>query len=180
MKSNLAVYWIWWQQKSQNSPVSLRLNIILSWIKRFLKYRKISLFIVNLNEITKKNNKYRTVGIIPKSNIKIVERGKIDTPDSEGRLRTKLYDKRDNFNFPIVNFLFICSNIPAAPVHGVYISQLIRYSRACGSYQDFLRGLLLTGLSKGFSWLSWNHHFECLVDRYGISVSQMITDMFHL
>jgi hypothetical protein len=27
--------------------------------------------------------------------------------DSEGRLRTKLYDKRDDFNFPIVNFPFI-------------------------------------------------------------------------
>jgi hypothetical protein len=65
--------------------------------------------------------------------------------DSEGRLRMKLYDKRDDFNFPIVNYPFICSNIPAAPAYGVYISQLIRYSRACGSYQDFLdRGLLLT------------------------------------
>jgi hypothetical protein len=30
---------------------------------------------------------------------------------SEGWLRTKLYDKRDDFNFPIVNFSFICSNI---------------------------------------------------------------------
>ena len=29
--------------------------------------------------------------------------------DSEGRLRTKLYDKRYDFNFPIVNFPFICS-----------------------------------------------------------------------
>jgi hypothetical protein len=35
--------------------------------------------------------------------------------DSEGRLRKELYDKRDDFNFPIVNFAFICSNIPAAP-----------------------------------------------------------------
>ena len=34
--------------------------------------------------------------------------------DSERRFRTKLYDKRDDFNFPIVNFPFICSNIPAA------------------------------------------------------------------
>jgi hypothetical protein len=42
--------------------------------------------------------------------------------DSEGRLRTKIYDKRDDFNFPIVNFPFICSNIPAAPAYGVYIS----------------------------------------------------------
>ena len=47
--------------------------------------------------------------------------------DSDGQLRTKLYDKRDYFNFTIVNFPFICSNIPAAPAYGVYISQLIRY-----------------------------------------------------
>ena len=47
--------------------------------------------------------------------------------------------------FPIVNFPFICSNMPAAPVYGVYISQLIRYSRACGYCADFLEiRLLLT------------------------------------
>jgi hypothetical protein len=34
-------------------------------------------------------------------------------------LRTKLYDKRDYFNFPIVNFPFICSNIPAATAYVV-------------------------------------------------------------
>ena len=56
-------------------------------------------------------------------------------------MRTKL-DKRDDFNFPIVNFL---NNIPAAPANGVYISQLIPFFKLCGSYQDFLdRGLLLT------------------------------------
>jgi hypothetical protein len=43
--------------------------------------------------------------------------------NSEGQLRTKLYDKRDDFNFPIVSFPFICSNIPAAPAYGVYIFQ---------------------------------------------------------
>jgi hypothetical protein len=64
--------------------------------------------------------------------------------DNEERLRTKLYDKRDYFNFPVVNFPFICSNIPAAPTYEVYISQLIRYSRACGSHHYLLdRGLLL-------------------------------------
>jgi hypothetical protein len=58
--------------------------------------------------------------------------------DSEGRLRMKLYDKRDDVNIPIVNFPFICSNIPAAPAYGVYISQMIRYSIVCGSYNDVL------------------------------------------
>jgi hypothetical protein len=42
--------------------------------------------------------------------------------DSEGQLRTKLYDNGDNFNFPIVKFPFICSNIPVVPAYGVYIS----------------------------------------------------------
>ena len=51
----------------------------------------------------------------------------------------KIFDKRDDFNFPIVNFPLISSNISAAPAYGVYISQLIRYSIACGSYQDFLK-----------------------------------------
>ena len=58
--------------------------------------------------------------------------------DSEGRLRTKLYDKRDDFKLPIVIFLFIHSTIPAAHAIGVCISQMIGYSRACGSFHDFL------------------------------------------
>jgi hypothetical protein len=48
--------------------------------------------------------------------------------DSGGRYKTKLYDKRDDFTFPSVNFPFIISNIPASPAYGVYISQLIRKS----------------------------------------------------
>ena len=64
---------------------------------------------------------------------------------SEGWIRTILYDKRVDFNFLIVNFPYIRSNIPATPAYGVYISQLIWYSRACGSYQEFIDwGLLLT------------------------------------
>jgi hypothetical protein len=33
----------------------------------------------------------------------------------------------------------ICSNIPASPAYGVYISQLIRYTRASSNYSDFLK-----------------------------------------
>jgi hypothetical protein len=35
-------------------------------------------------------------------------------------LITRLYDKRDDLNFLIVKFPFICSNIPAAPAYGEY------------------------------------------------------------
>ena len=42
--------------------------------------------------------------------------------DSERLSRTGVYDKRDYFNFPIVNFPFVCSNIPAWSAYGVYVS----------------------------------------------------------
>ena len=58
--------------------------------------------------------------------------------DNEGRLKTKLYDKRDDFSFLTVNFLFLSSKSPAAPAYGVFISHLIRYSRASISYHDYL------------------------------------------
>ena len=66
--------------------------------------------------------------------------------DSEcRRLRTKRDYKRGSFNFPIVKFIFIFSNIPATALCGVYISQFVRYSRTCGSDYAFLdREFLLT------------------------------------
>ena len=64
---------------------------------------------------------------------------------SKGHLIRKHYDKRDDLNLTVVNFPFICSSIPTASAYGAYISQSIRCSRACDSYQEFLdRGLLLT------------------------------------
>ena len=41
--------------------------------------------------------------------------------DSARRSITKLYDIRDDVNFLIVNFPFICSNIPATHVYMEYI-----------------------------------------------------------
>jgi hypothetical protein len=59
--------------------------------------------------------------------------------DDSGQLSTKIYDKRDDFNFKNINFPNMCSNIPASPAYGVYISQLIRYARASRNYSDFLK-----------------------------------------
>ena len=41
---------------------------------------------------------------------------------SKGKLLTKLYDKRDEISFKIVNFPFICGNILSAPAYSVHIS----------------------------------------------------------
>ena len=123
---------------------------------------------------------------------------------SESQHKTKLYDKRDAFNFPIVNFPFTCFIILLVPAYGVYATQLIRvyatqlirvyatqlirYSRACCSYHDcFHRLLLLTRKllnqwflvvqSKSSLRKSYGRHYD-LVNRYEISVSQITADMF--
>ena len=48
-----------------------------------------------------------------------------------------IYDKRDNFNFPIVNFPDLSGNIPACQSYNVFISQLVRYARGCMHFKDF-------------------------------------------
>jgi hypothetical protein len=46
--------------------------------------------------------------------------------DTYDKLTTQLFDKWDDFNFFIVNFPYLCSNIASSPAYGVYISQLIQ------------------------------------------------------
>ena len=48
--------------------------------------------------------------------------------DSGGKLSTRLYDKRDDFDFHIVNFSFLSSNILMALLMVCTFSQLIRYA----------------------------------------------------
>ena len=55
-----------------------------------------------------------------------------------GKFVTEVYDKKDNFNFNIVNYPFMCSNIPARPTYGVHISQLIRINRICDKLNTFV------------------------------------------
>ena len=71
------------------------------------------------------------------------------------QITTCLYDKRDDFNFP-----FLSSNIPSSPAYGVFVSQLVRYSRSSSDYLDFVKrsSILVARLAKqGFS-LSKLHH----------------------
>ena len=49
-----------------------------------------------------------------------------------------LYDKRDDFPFAIHNYPHLDGKVPCMPTYGVYISQLIRFAKACDTYPDFL------------------------------------------
>ena len=56
---------------------------------------------------------------------------------SNGTVSTKIYDKRDDFDFDIVNFPFLDGDVPRRISYGVYISQLIRFARASSNLNDF-------------------------------------------
>ena len=61
----------------------------------------------------------------------------IDIRINNGHFSTSVYDKRDNFSFSVVRFLFLDGNIPAKPTYGVYISQLVRIGRICDNFKAF-------------------------------------------
>ena len=65
----------------------------------------------------------------------------------------KIYDKRDDFDFEIVNFPYLDVDVPCRASYGVYISQLIRFARVSSHVSDFsTRNKLLTAklLNQGY------------------------------
>ena len=103
-----------------------------------------------------------------------------------GGLAAGLCDKRDDFNFPIVSFPFLSSNIPSAPACGV--SQLIHCAGACSGCRDFMeRGKVLTQklLSQGYQKTKlvatlkkfYGRHHD-LVNPCGVAVSGVVSGVF--
>jgi hypothetical protein len=55
---------------------------------------------------------------------------------STGKFQTKIFDKRDEFNFDIVKYPSINSNIPDRTVYSVFVSQTLRFLRVCSEFND--------------------------------------------
>jgi hypothetical protein len=94
-----------------------------------------------------------------------------------GQLSTKIYYKRDDFNFKIIN-----------SAYGVYISQLIPYARASSNYSDFLkhhlhlRNRLLDQGHKKIRLIRFLKKFifryQDLVEIYSVSAETIINNAF--
>ena len=97
---------------------------------------------------------------------------------------TKIYDKRDDFNFDIVNVPFLDGDVPRRPSYGVYISELIRFARASSHVTDFSnrnkfitakllkQGYQYRKLRKAFSKFN-RRHFE-LIEKYHVSLKKLM------
>ena len=91
-----------------------------------------------LDDLLNKDNPYfeQMVGQIYPTELQLNKANSSDTEApfldlnlsiTNGIVSSKIYDKRDDLNFEIVNFPFLDGDVPRSPSYGVYISQLIRF-----------------------------------------------------
>ena len=103
---------------------------------------------------------------------------------SNAFVSSKIYDKRDDFDFDIVNFPFLDGDVPYSTAYGVYISQLIRLARVCSHVADFIarnksltakllqQGYRYNKLRKTFS-IFYRRHYE-LVSKFNVGLKSLL------
>ena len=103
---------------------------------------------------------------------------------SNGTDSTKIYDKRDGFDFDIVNLPFLDGDVPRRTSYWVYISQLIRFARASSNLNDFnYRNKALTAklLRQGYRYFKLRKAFSKfyrrhsdLLEKYSVSLISLL------
>ena len=105
---------------------------------------------------------------------------------ANGFVSSKIYDKRDDFDFDIVNFPFLDGDVPRRASYGVYISQLIRFARVCNHVTDFnARNKCLTAklLQQGYRYHKlrktfskfYRRHYE-LISKYNVGLKTLLSE----
>ena len=105
---------------------------------------------------------------------------------ANGFVSSKIYDKRDDFDFDIVNFPFLDGDVPRRASYGVYISQLIRFARVCNHVTDFnARNKCLTAklLQQGYRYHKlrktfskfYRRHYE-LISKYNVGLKALLSE----
>ena len=103
---------------------------------------------------------------------------------TNGIVSSKICDKRDDFNFEIVNFPFLDGDIPCFLSYGVNISQLNRFAGVCSDVDEFNnRKLFLTAklLKQGYiyhkirkTFSKFYHRHSELIVKYNIGLKTLL------
>ena len=103
---------------------------------------------------------------------------------SNGFVSTKIYDKRNDSGFYIVNFPLLDGDVPRRSSYGVSISQLVIFARVCSQVVDFnacnkclIAKLLKQGyryhkLRKAFSKL-YRPHYK-LISKFNVGLNSLL------
>ena len=105
---------------------------------------------------------------------------------ANGFVSSKIYDKRDDFDFDIVNFPFLYGDVPRRASYGIYISQLIRFARVCYHVADFnARNKCLTAklLQQGYRYHKlrktfskfYRRHYE-LISKFNVGLKTLLRE----
>ena len=134
-------------------------QLLLSRFKCCSRYIDDLLLVNNSNSMTKLMS-----DIYPKELVLVPDDGDgmtapfldLELTIKDGAISSKIFDKRDAFDFPIVNFPTLTGNIPDRSAYGVFIGELVRYARACTYVEDFRKRtfLLVRKLEKQFYTIS--------------------------
>ena len=107
---------------------------------------------------------------------------------SDDFVKTKIYDKRDDFDFDIVDFPFVDGDVPRSTSYDVYISQRIRFARVSSHVDDFnTRNKVLTAklLRHGYRYHKireafskfYRRHFD-IVSKYNVGLKPLLLQGF--
>ena len=103
---------------------------------------------------------------------------------SDDFVKTKIDDKRDDFDFNIVNDLFLEGDIPRSTSYGVYISPLIRFAQVSSHVDNFnTRNKVLTAklLRQGYRFYKirkafskfYRRHFD-IVSKFNVILKTLL------
>ena len=96
--------------------------------------------------------------------------------ESDGQLRTSLYEKRDEFNFHLTNFPFLGSNIPSSPAYGVLFHSSYGMPGLAHLMNVLFQGqsdFHLSSSDRDMSWNVWNRPSGNFMVDFGISSNIM-------
>ena len=105
---------------------------------------------------------------------------------ANGVVSSKIYDKRDDFDFDIGTFPFFDGDFPRRALYGVYISQLIRFARVDNHAADFnARNKCLTAklLQQGYRYHKlrktfskfYRRHYE-LISKFNVGLKTLLRE----
>ena len=86
-----------------------------------------------------------------------------------GKFKYKLFDKRQDFPFNVINYPFINGNVPRVPTYGVYLSQVIRFCYLFSESKELQNGFKLLNkkfLDQGFVMKTLKTKFKLFLTKY--------------
>ena len=108
----------------------------------------------------------------------------IDMTIVDNKFATSLYDKRNNFGFPIVKFQSQFSNIHSSTMYNIFTTQVIRVSKVCNNLPQFLlalHDLFNTLHSKGCKkHILLKKLFKIIIKKHLIKKFKMKNDIQHI